>query len=119
MLNKKRLSTLSSVLVSPLSAYLFYVFFDQYPTLVRIVGMIVAGLSAGLVLGSVFGADCYKSIRSGAFIGVCLLSIPVVLASYGFALLGLPLLMAYASCVSIGAKCGARAYAVAPPRNSA
>jgi hypothetical protein len=68
------------------------------------VGIFAAGFCLGLIHGWIFGKRCVRRIGLWAFIAVCVLWTPVVLTTYGFALLGLPLLAAYALVVFIGAR---------------
>ncbi|MES2016854.1 MAG: hypothetical protein V4484_10175 [Pseudomonadota bacterium] len=60
------------------------------------------GFTVGCLLGSAFKAPW--SIAIGAFAASAIMWTPVVIVTYGFALLGLPLLFAYAACVWTGAR---------------
>jgi len=46
-------------------------------------------------------------VGMGAFFGLLILWLPVVLVTYGFALIGLPLLVGFGMLVFFGAKIGA------------
>jgi hypothetical protein len=71
------------------------------------VGIFAAGMCLGIIHGWFFRQHCVRRIGLWAFIAVCVLWMPIVLTTYGFALLGLPLLVAYALVVLIGARFGA------------
>lgn len=110
MLMQKFLSLVLSIFFSPFCAYLSFLLLDDFPDVLRIVGIIVAGFAAGMAQGALFGASCGIPIGVGAMFGAMLLWTPVVIITYGFALLGLPLLLAYACCVYLGVQCSARVY---------
>ena len=59
---------------------------------------------AGMILGRVFGSGYANSIGIGAMLALLLLWTPVVVVTYGFALAGIPILVAYAYCFVLGAR---------------
>jgi hypothetical protein len=66
-------------------------------------GLLVAGFFLGLLLGIVFGRRASPQIGKGAFIAASLLWTPVVIGTYGFALMAAPLLVAYGALTAAGA----------------
>jgi hypothetical protein len=62
------------------------------------------GLTIGCVMGSTFKTAAPRPVAIGAFAAALILWLPVVVVTYGFALLGVPLLVAYAACVQAGAR---------------
>lgn len=50
----------------------------------------------GCVLGLFFGRGCAAAVGWGAFAAAALLAMPVVVVTYGFALAGAPLVVAFA-----------------------
>jgi hypothetical protein len=68
-----------------------------------IIAVFLLGFSVGCVLGSRFRTPAPLAVGAGALAAALLLYTPVVLATYGFALFGLPLLLLYAVCVGSGA----------------
>jgi hypothetical protein len=111
MLKKWIFSTAFSFVASPLCGYLFFLYSEQIPGMGRIAAFIFAGFAVGAAQGAIFGHSLYKSIAAGAFLGLLLLWTPVVFVTYGFALLGLPLLMVFAGCIAVGARCSGRFFA--------
>lgn len=65
---------------------------------------------AGMVLGRVFGSGYANSIGVGAMLALLLLWTPVVFVTYGFALAGIPILIAYAYCFVLGARWSGRSW---------
>lgn len=59
---------------------------------------------AGMLLGRIFGSGYANSIGVGAMLALLLLWIPVVFVTYGFAIAGIPILVAYAYCFVLGAR---------------
>ncbi len=67
--------------------------------------IIASGLFAlvlGLLQGKLFGPAAYKAVGVGTFLGLCVIWAPVVIVTYGFALAGLPYLVAYAGIAAVG-----------------
>lgn len=115
MLKKKLLSTVLSIFISPLFAYISFMYFEEYSGVVRIGALVLAGIAAGIAQGALFGERFYMTIGVGALLGALVMWAPIVMVTYGFALLGLPVLMAYAACVGVGAKFSGRFFpSVAP-----
>ena len=101
------LIALFSALASAAIGLAAYRGLEHLPGTIRIIGFGAAALVVGLLQGRLFGAGAYKAAGVGAFLGVCVLWAPVVLASYGFALAGLHYLVAYAGIVAVGVQWGA------------
>jgi len=62
----------------------------------------------GFVYGLCLGGACAKIVGWASFAAGCQLSLPVVLTTYGMALAGAPLVMAFAVVVAAGASFGGR-----------
>ncbi|MEZ0306735.1 MAG: hypothetical protein ACAH21_02340 [Ramlibacter sp.] len=75
-----------------------------------VTGAVFYGLGTvlGLNLGIWLGRQCIGAVALGAFLAALVLSIPVILVTYGFALLGVPFVVAYVIVVTAGAYLGAR-----------
>lgn len=71
--------------------------------IVAILGTCLLGFSIGCILATAPRRCAPLPVGVGAMGAAMLVFLPVVIASYGFALLGLPLLLAYAACASTGA----------------
>jgi hypothetical protein len=78
------------------------------------IAVFLLGFSVGCLLGSAFKASMPWAVGVGAFAATLLMYLPVVFATYGFALLGLPLLVLYAACVAAGAHLVRRGSATKP-----
>ena len=65
-------------------------------------GIYAAGFVLGCVFACMFNPGRSWSIGVGAFVAVAVLWTPVVLTTYGFALLAVPLLAVYALLVVLG-----------------
>jgi hypothetical protein len=74
-----------------------------YSPAVIVAAVCLVGASIGGLLASTFKNASPWPVGLGAFVAALVASIPVVLATYGFALLGVPLLAAYGACVGVGA----------------
>jgi hypothetical protein len=81
---------------------------DSANVLIKLSGLCIVGASLGFILGAVFGRGCVTSIGWSAFAALALACMPVVLVTYGFALMGTPLVAGYAVIVAAGARCGAQ-----------
>lgn len=79
---------------------------ELFSVLIAVYG---AGLLIGVTHGMIFSRRAGISVFTGTFAAVLGLWSPVVIGTYGFAILGLPLLIAYGVCVAAGALLGARA----------
>lgn len=67
-----------------------------------------AAAGIGCVIGVLFGRGCAAAVGWGTFAAVALLSAPIVLLTYGFALAGAPLVVAFAVMAGAGAYFGGR-----------
>jgi hypothetical protein len=99
---------LSSALLSMGAAYLVYITLENYSGLLHGLAFLVAAFLVGGLLGSLAGTKASQAIGIGAFIGALVLWSPVLLVTYGFALLFLPVLALFAGVVVLGAKVGGR-----------
>jgi hypothetical protein len=70
--------------------------------------ILMAGLVMGVVHGWFFDLHLARRIGIAAFLALCLLWTPIVIGTYGFALMALPILAIYAFIVFVGAQFGAR-----------
>lgn len=97
--------TLGAVL-NPIAAWLLFSHLPE-PTFVTLVA---AGIAAALVLGMIEGLLIRRPHLSvvivGTLLGGLLMWIPMVVMTYGFALMGIPLLAAFAVFVWFGARIG-------------
>jgi hypothetical protein len=66
------------------------------------------GTGVGIALGFFLAQPNVMAISLGASAGAALLCVPVVLVTFGFALLGAPLVFAYVLAVAAGAYLGGR-----------
>lgn len=64
----------------------------------------IVGFLLGCVHGLLFGRNNAKIVGYGAFVAVLLLWTPVMFVTYGFAIIGIPFLIAYAACITVGAQ---------------
>ena len=73
---------------------------------------VLAYVAGGGVHGFAYGVlsrrSCAVPVGWGAFAGACLVSVPVVLGTYGFALVAAPVLVAFALLVAAAAHAGTR-----------
>jgi len=97
-------ATAASLVATPLCAVGFFIGAESLPDWARIAGLIALAPLLGLMLGALFGRDAFKPIGLGAFAGLLLIWTPLVLVTYGMALMGIPLLAAYAACVALGVR---------------
>lgn len=84
-------------LIGPLLLYK-YATWLSYPALC--VSILVFGVALGSASSFVRNASLYAAVA--ALAGVSVLWLPVVLVTYGFALMATPFLLAYAACVWVG-----------------
>lgn len=82
-----------------------------------IIAGFLLGFSAGCVLGSAFKNASPLAVGTGAFAAALTMYTPVILATYGIALIGVPVLLLYAACVAAGAYMVRRA-SVTPQHSS-
>jgi hypothetical protein len=95
-----------SGIATMLGTFIIYLTTERFPGVVSLTAMVPMGLVIGCLLGLVAGSNLAKAVGIGAFIGILILWTPVVVVTYGFALLALPLLALYSSLVAVGAKVG-------------
>ena len=65
-----------------------------------------AAAASGFIHGIVFGKKCAAAVGWGALLAGVVFSVPVVLVTYGLALIGLPLVLAFAAMAGAGAYFG-------------
>ncbi len=66
------------------------------------------GLVHGMLYGAVLSRPCAVPVAAGALAAACVLSVPVVLVTFGAALLGAPVVFAFALLVGFAAHFGER-----------
>jgi hypothetical protein len=93
-----------SALVIPAAAFLAFTSFENSPGIIQLAAVGISALVAGIVEGLLVERSCLDAIGWGTFAGSLVLWSPVVIATYGFALLGLPILAGLAALVWFGAK---------------
>ena len=104
MSHSKRLQVWAlSTLLSLANVWLVYRLLEGYGWAALIASVASGALVTGLLLGRLFGRRWYLAAGAGALLAVSLISVPVVLATYGFALIASPALLAYAGVVAAGA----------------
>ena len=94
----------AGLVATPTCAVLFFTHADPLPGWGRIAGLVALAPLLGVVLGKLFGRGAFLPIGAGAFAGLLVIWAPVVVVTYGFALMGVPLLAAYAGCVALGVR---------------
>ena len=95
-----------SALLTILIAYLFYTSSEGMSGMAKLCGIVLSGLVIGAAQGFFIEPSWHRTIGIGTFTGALILLLPVVLVTYGFALIGLPLLAAFSMLVRSGAKLG-------------
>jgi uncharacterized membrane protein len=96
-----------SAVLSFLAVFLIYMSFDNFSAMVNLFAIVLCGLGIGIIQGFFIKRPQHRTIGIATFVGILILWLPVVLVSYGFALLALPLLAAFAMLVFFGARLGA------------
>jgi len=96
-----------STVVSLLTVFLNYTCLENFSGTVRISAIVASALAIGICQGFFFERVWHKAIGIGTFVGISILWTPVVAVTYGFALLYLPLLTAFAVLAFFGARLGA------------
>jgi hypothetical protein len=66
-------------------------------------GVYITGLLLGIVHGSIYPQKIWKPVFVGALAAIMGLWSPIVIGTYGFAIMALPLLFIYAICAASGA----------------
>ncbi|MBA5604443.1 hypothetical protein H3H36_03590 [Duganella sp. FT3S] len=95
-----------SAVVNPLIAFIVHTAFENFSGSAQWLVVVMIGLSTGMLEGIFIGRPWHRTIGIGTFIGTLILWSPVVMATYGFALLALPLLATFAVLVWFGTKLG-------------
>lgn len=99
------IGTLSAIL-SFLAVFLIYTSLEHFPGTVTVLAIVVCGFVIGLGQGWFVQPPQHRTIGMATFVGLLILWLPVVLVTYGFALLAVPLLAAFALLVFFGARLG-------------
>ncbi|WGG53218.1 hypothetical protein [Rugamonas sp. DEMB1] len=97
---------ITSAVISFLGAYFNYSGLEDFSGIVRLIAIILSALAIGMCQGFIVDRAGHRAIGTGAFFGILILFSPVVVVTYGFALMALPLLAAFALLVFFGAKIG-------------
>jgi hypothetical protein len=97
----------SSATISLLVAFFNYRSLENFSGTVRLVAIVLSALVIGMCQGFFVQRSGHRAVGIGAFFGLLILWSPVVLVTYGFALMALPLLAALAMLVFFGTKIGA------------
>lgn len=105
-ISKTGIIVASSAVANPLAAFIAHTALEDFSGLIQWLAVVMTGLAAGMLEGIFIGRPWHKAIGIGTFIGTLILWSPVVIVTYGFALLALPLLAAFAVLVWFGAKLG-------------
>lgn len=105
-----------SAIISLGAAFLVYIHTENLAGVASILTVLAAGFAAGLLQGAIAGRPWLNTIAISALLGALLLWLPILFVTYGFALLALPLLVAFAAVVWMGARLGARRAAKPPCR---
>lgn len=105
-ISKNAIIGASSAVANPLAAFIAYTAFENFSGSVQWLAVVMTGLLTGMLEGIFIGRPWHRAIGIGTFIGTLILWSPVVLVTYGFALLALPLLAGFAALAWVGAKLG-------------
>ncbi|NHQ92059.1 hypothetical protein [Janthinobacterium lividum] len=95
-----------SAVLSFLAVFLVYTSFENFPGMVNVLAIAACGLVIGVCQGFLIQRPQHRTIGMATFAGLLILWLPVVFVTYGFALLALPLLAAFALLVFFGARLG-------------
>lgn len=101
------LTGISSAAITLLVVFANYAGLENFSGAVRLLAIILSALAIGAGQGFFVQRARHKTVGIGAFVGLSILWLPVVFVTYGFALMGLPFLAAFAMLVFLGAKAGA------------
>jgi hypothetical protein len=104
---KTGLIGITSAAINSSVAFFNYTGLEDFSGIVRLVAIILSALAIGICQGFFVERAGHRAIGIGAFFGLLILNLPVVVVTYGFALMALPLLVAFALLVFFGAKIGA------------
>src|SRR5450830_880863 len=105
-----------SAIISLGAAFLVYIHTENLPGVASMLAVLAAGFVAGLLQGAIAGRAWLNTIAISALLGALPLWLPILFVTYGFALLALPALVAFAAVVWMGARLGARRAAKPPCR---
>ena len=98
---------ISSAIITFLVAFSNYRGLEDFSGIIRLIAIVLSALAIGMCQGFFVERAGHLAIGTGAFFGLLILYSPVVVVTYGFALMALPLLAAFALLVFFGAKIGA------------
>ena len=93
-----------SVIVAAFLMYLYFAFGHYLPGAILLGALPVVAVGAGYAQGRMMGHQYFVSIGCGALLALLLMWAPLVVLTYGFALMGVPVLMALAACAAWGAR---------------
>lgn len=96
-------TALSSALITCIVAVLNYFWLENYSGMIRLVVIVMSALASGVCQGLFVDDRSLRATGFGAFFGLLVLMSPVIAATYGFALMSLPLLAMLAMLVFFGA----------------
>lgn len=105
---RSRAAASTSFVASFVLAWATYRFLQSFGGAAVAVCAYLGAFALGALLGFLFGRQHLRSLAFGAFVAVALLWTPVVLTTYGIALVGVPLLVIFAACLAFGAWLGSR-----------
>ena len=98
---------ISSAVISLFVGFFNYAGLENFSGIVRLVAIVLSALAIGVCQGFFVQRAGHRAVGMGAFFGLLILWLPVVVVTYGFALMALPLLAAFSMLVFFGAKVGA------------
>lgn len=104
---KTGLIAISSAAISLFIAYCNYIALENFSGTIRLFAIVLSALAVGVCQGIFVQRDKHRAVGIGAFFGLLTLWLPVIVVTYGFALMALPLLAAFAMLVFYGARIGA------------
>ena len=105
---KTGLIGIASAAISLFVAYCNYIALENFSGTVRLFAIVLSALVVGVCQGVFVQRAEHRAVGMGAFFGLLALWLPVIVVTYGFALMALPLLAAFAMLVFYGARIGAR-----------
>ena len=98
---------MSSAAISLCVAYCNYTGLENFSGTVRLIAAMISALAVGICQGFFIQRSGHRDVGMGTFFGLLTLWLPVVVVTYGFALMALPLLAIFAMLVFYGARIGA------------
>lgn len=81
---------------------------EDFSVLIRLAAVVLSAVALGMCLGFFFDRRWHKAIGTGKLIGTFIIWLPLVVATYGLALIAQPILVAYAWLVQMSARLGTR-----------